>query len=609
MKPFTKRLLAISVTASFASANAQTIHAGPWAGTGCWGSPAQAVPVGPPVPVGPQVPVNGRTALMPSVGYVPPSYAANAGSQLPVYSPPSYVAQYPSYASQYPAQATSQTLGYGNYAGAMPPTNNAPSLAPGFPQTVAGYLPTAAYDTQWSRTPVTYYRPVTAFDPRYGTTVTSLQPCTSYQYQAQRVPVIAPRPLQGDYGSQANNWPAITSPGYNPTGLAVSNAYAPVAQPIQNVPMVGMPMNGQPNVYATMGSSGTSLGMPATSPPTTTTNYNPQSPGLPIYPSQPNYNGSIVQNPGYATSLPAMNWSNQSVGSGVVPSAAWSPAGNACANGNCNPTASPMQTPYVPNATSVTPIGPPTYSSSPNNGSSQPAYGSGGQPYTPNILPPAGSPVLPPNQFFPPGMNPAAPGLADPESVRVPGLGSSAATSPASNPASNSASVAAKTPLDMGLPMAAIDPGAKPTNNNASNQVKPDFQAGGPRAGTLLQPGAAPTLDSSNIPPILPPRSYSGAQPLSAPDDYDSKPQWNPTLLDPEDRKAMEQVAQLRQTREEAARKIQLQADDSSPTTAIALSPSSSNRNVIQLVSGIENRKTETKEVGEPSFRPVSSLK
>ena len=71
----------------------------------------------------------------------------------------------------------------------------------------------------------------------------------------------------------------------------------------------------------------------------------------------------------------------------------------------------------------------------------------------------------------------------------------------------------------------------------------------------------------------------------------------------------MEQVAQLRQTREETARKIQLEADDSSPTTAIALSPSSSNRNVIQLVSGIENRKTETKEVGEPSFRPVSSLK
>ena len=604
MKPFTKRLLAISVTASFASANAQTSQAGPWAGSCCWGSPAQAVPVGPPVPV------NGRTALMPSVGYVPPSYAANAGSQLPVYSPPSYVAQYPSYASQFPAQATSQTLGYGNYAGATPPTNNAPSLAPGFPQTVAGYLPTAAYDTQWSRTPVTYYRPVTAFDPRYGTTVTSLQPCTSYQYQAQRVPVIAPRPLQGDYGSQANNWPAITSPGYNPTGLAVSNAYAPVAQPYQNVPMVGMPMNGQPNAFAPMGSSGTSLGMPSTSPPTTAMNYNPQSPGLPIYPSQPNYNGSVVQNPGYATSLPAMNGSNQSVGSGVVPSAAWSPAGNACANGNCNQTASPMQTPYVPGATSVTPIGPPTYSSSPNNGSSQPAYGSGGQPYTPNIQPPAGSPVLPPNQFFPPGMNPAAPGLADPESVRVPGLGSSAATSPVSNPVSNPASVAAKTPLDMQrLPMAAIDPGAKPTNNNVSNQVMPDFQAGGPRAGTLLQPGAAPALDSSNIPPILPPRSYSGAQPLSAPDDYDSKPQWNPTLLDPEDRKAMEQVAQLRQTREETARKIQLEADDSSPTTAIALSPSSSNRNVIQLVSGIENRKTETKEVGEPSFRPVSSLK
>ena len=203
-------------------------------------------------------------------------------------------------------------------------------------------------------------------------------------------------------------------------------------------------------------------------------------------------------------------------------------------------------------------------------------------------------------------MNPSAQGLADPESVRIPGLGSGAATSPAINPAS----VAANKPLDIErLPMVAIDPQAKPNNSNASNQIMPDLQAGGPRAGTLLQPGAAPALDSSNIPSILPPRSYSGAQPLSAPDNYDSKPQWNPTLLDPEDRKAMEQVAQLRQTREEAARKIQLQADDSSPTTAIALSPSSPNRNVIQLVSGIENRKSETKDVGEPTFRPVSSLK
>lgn len=137
----------------------------------------------------------------------------------------------------------------------------------------------------------------------------------------------------------------------------------------------------------------------------------------------------------------------------------------------------------------------------------------------------------------------------------------------------------------------------------------PDLQEGGPRAGTLLQPGAAPVLDSSNIPSILPPRSYSGVQPLSAPDDYDSKPRWNPTLLDPEDRKTMEQVARLRQNREDAARKIRLEAVDSSPTTAIALSPSSSNRNVIQLVSGFENKKTETKDVVEPSFRPVSNLK
>ncbi|MFY8202523.1 MAG: hypothetical protein ACOVLE_17745, partial [Pirellula staleyi] len=73
MKPFIQRMLAISVSASIASANAQTSQAGPRAESCGWGSPANAYPAGPPVPV------NGRTAQMPSVGYVPPSYAATAG--------------------------------------------------------------------------------------------------------------------------------------------------------------------------------------------------------------------------------------------------------------------------------------------------------------------------------------------------------------------------------------------------------------------------------------------------------------------------------------------------------------------------------------------------
>ena len=53
---------------------------------------------------------------------------------------------------------------------------------------VANYVPYTAYRTQWYRVPVTYYRPVTNTNPQSGCVTTCMQPCTTYQMQARRVP-------------------------------------------------------------------------------------------------------------------------------------------------------------------------------------------------------------------------------------------------------------------------------------------------------------------------------------------------------------------------------------------------------------------------------------
>jgi len=612
MKLIPKRLVVVATVACFVMLTAQTSQAGPW-----FDSLFRRQP--PAYPVGAPVPVNGQVAayspgVYPSSGYVPPSYANLTGNQ---------------------------ALGYGNYA--YPPTYNAPLFAPGFPQTVAAQLPTAAYDSQWARTPVTYYRPVTAFDPRYGTTVTSLQPCTSYQYQAQRQPVIAPRPLLGDYGLQANRWPSITGPGYNPTGLANTAMYAPVAQPYQFIPNAGMQMTGQPSSVAPAGGMGVSSGMPASTLPLTTMPYNPpymgqQNVGQQSFYGGQNYNGQVVSNPAYSSSFP-----------GVVPTAAWMPS-TACANGMCaqawrmlpasDPTlaasatapsgtaASATTIPYIPGATSVTPVGPPTYSAVPspgygNGNFAQPANPNSGygpatsvpaapgyanpgyaNPYTnvnPYTAPPTGGPVLPNNQVMPPNsmMN------RDPEADRRPGLNSFGWNNPGPT---HSTSKAGDIPLNVQtLPMVAIDrqsnSKSKETPSNMSSPnglLKPrDTMAMGDIPSSQPNPLSPSMLNGTQeIPQTLPPRGNVGMQPLSPPDDFDSNPRWTPTLLDPDDRVAMERIGRIR-----------LQEDSESAVSAVALETKKSIRSSIQLVSGAETKMSEPVATGTIRFRPVMTLK
>ncbi|MFO0085956.1 MAG: hypothetical protein ACK52L_08745 [Pirellula sp.] len=340
---------------------------------------------------------------------------------------------------------------YGSYATQPPSATGLSAIPLGVPQTMAAYMPTASYDTVWNQTPVTYYRPVTSFDPRTGTTVTSLQPCTSVQYQAQRPPMIAPRPLLGEYGMQANKWPGITGPGYNPTGLAYSANYPG----FQQLPNGGYSNGGYypATGSAPLGTSGSSMGMPASSLPVTTIPaYAPSAfASTPLY-AQPSvaaantfvpatsmapYAHSVPNATSYASSYPIYSSSN------VVPAASWTnaytsgyqpnqpsnPVGT-CANGYCQPQvgtysgANPnlasgfenptsgfvngnsnnnIGAPNIPGAT-VTPLGPPVYSPAP--------------PVTPNY----GNPS-PSGNIMPPSTGAGNPSGFDPESMRQPSLG------------------------------------------------------------------------------------------------------------------------------------------------------------------------------------------
>ena len=614
MKLIPKNLIVAAIVASFATTvTTQTSHAGQWLDS-LFGRQTPAYPVGQPVPLNGQIAAYSPGAYS-SSGYVPPSYAN-------LRSP--------------------QTLGFGNYA--SPPANNAPLFAPGFPQTVAAQLPTAAYDTQWARTPITYYRPVTAFDPRYGTTVTSLQPCTSYQYQAQRQPVIAPRPLLGEYGLQANRWPSITGPGYNPTGLANAPMVPPMYQ-VQSIPYTGMPLSNQPSTFAPPTGGVTSSGMmPASTLPATTMPYNPalanagnvaaqyagQTYAGQTYAGQqafyngpnyngPNYNGQVVSNPAYATgssSSPTMGWPTAAIGSGVIPTAAWMPSSTNCVNGQCYPATGQMAPPNIPGAVSVSPIGPPTYSATPNptnagGGFAQPANSNTGfgpatapgyaNPYTP-VMP--NSSVLPPGAIY-----------SDPDAEKQPSLGGQNAPRSAENKSTES-------PFTVqSIPRVAIDRESSKKSQEIlptspyrdESSIRNDAFALNDRPASETMP-SGPRLfgNAPEIPQTLPPRGNYGMKPLSAPDDFDSKPRWNPTLLDPEDRTVMEKSGRLSPNRPSANTRIRLVEDGNAAVTAVAMDTKQSNRSAIQLVSGLETVKPESKattESGAIRFRPVSSLK
>ena len=129
--------------------------------------------VGPAYPVGQPVPAN--TSYY--GGYAPTTpYTANYG----YYNGPQ-----------------SAVIGPGT-AGYRAPVPSGISAAT-VPSTLS-YVPN--FRTNAYRAPVTYYRPIMTTDPNTGAQVVTMAPCTSYEYQTQRVPTMG---RQAFYPS--SSWP------------------------------------------------------------------------------------------------------------------------------------------------------------------------------------------------------------------------------------------------------------------------------------------------------------------------------------------------------------------------------------------------------------------
>lgn len=460
-KTFRTPFMIYKHSARLALGSAIALASSPWTLTEsahaqcCWGCKPQApYPVGSPYPVTNPAPQAGSYAAgRPTIPVVPitPSYG----------STPSY---------------------YGNYGMLPPASGNA--LPNGFPQSVASAMPTAAYDTQWQRTPVTYYRPVTQFDPNYGTTVTSLQPCTSYQYQAQRVPMVAPTPVGGAYAQASNQWPAINQPGYYPTGVANAYAMNPVPLANPNTPLPGS----------------------AVAPPT----Y-PQVQYLPP-------NGTVpasAMSPGSATFQAN---TNQGLSSAVYYG---SPTTN-------------LAPPNVPGASSIVPMGPVTYLP----GSSLPGSSLPGSSNPNPVLPPSGA-TLDPEAARAPTW-PPPPSVPSPS---APPTSAAPSTSSAGLWSDRDERVAKMSPMTR-LPMVPID---RPLANAAPTYPTSRSVSNDPAAIASPFPGSSASnpATSPTLPTYQPSTKTLNAKPLVAPEGFDGKPHWNPKLLPPSASPVEDKVAKL----------------------------------------------------------------
>lgn len=518
-------------------------QAGCFDGWCCSSKPAgPPIPVGSPFPVSPTVPVS---PVMPSNG--------------------------------------GMTSYYGNF-GMMPPTSGS-FLPAGFPQPVVSAMPTAGFDTQWQRTPVTYYRPVTQFDPNYGTTVTSLQPCTSFQYQAQRVPLMAPAPIGGPTSMEANRWPGVNAPGFYPTGMMATQpmqvAAVPTYPAVQQVPATGMnfAMSGPSSVptstipmrtmsYGSYANSMSNSVMPpastvATSAPVSTAVFmgapgttvpaaawsNPSS--FSSVPTSSVAGQTVVQAGAPVYSTPSVPWGTTAVPFNSVSSL--SPSGQPvanCVNGVCPPSnavTSAMPIPNIPGAT-VVPFGPPTILNGPTTSSVTPNSNGiapsatqmfGPTPVLPGAsLPSTGQPGAIPgaSQTYNPGnVNPVLPPGAtssDPEAMSQPSLGTSAM-----NRSGASNQVAQLVPMQR-LPLVEIDRSAANDRRSASMPSSAISPVG------LPSPFGLASNEDRSAPLALPaPPTTATQNPIAAPDNFDAAPRWNSKRSAPSTASPSETVA------------------------------------------------------------------
>ncbi len=137
------------------------------------------------------------------------------------------------------------------------------------------YVPQIAYRTAFQPVPVTTYQTSTSINPANGLPMTCTRPCTSYTYQARRVPYTTYRPvyttvpvtpassfaaLQGQVPAAQGQTPPTLLPGYTPSNTALAPiSYAPPGSACQ-----GCQPGGQLEQFQTAPSA-----VPYASPPQT----------------------------------------------------------------------------------------------------------------------------------------------------------------------------------------------------------------------------------------------------------------------------------------------------------------------------------------------------
>lgn len=173
------------------------------------------------------------------------------------------------------APTTPYTANYGYYNGPASPVvgqgtagYRAPvpnGIAAATVPSTLSYVPN--YRTSAYRAPVTYYRPIVTTDPNTGAQVVTMAPCTSYEYQTQRVPTLGRRAL----------YPSTVLPSAVPTTRPTIQTYT-------------LPNGGVPLPYATQAVA------PSTSGYRGYSYYQQPAPGLVApsgnYPATPYYGSS-----------------------------------------------------------------------------------------------------------------------------------------------------------------------------------------------------------------------------------------------------------------------------------------------------------------------------
>lgn len=525
----------------------------------------------PAYPVGPTYGVPGPPAMptyaQPTTGYATNygSYATNYGSYAPNYGayPPAY-ATTPSYTSGYapqmasPVPLTTQPLptqplgGIAPSIANQPITMTGPNPMTGFPQMQPALLPNAGYVTQYNKAAVTYYRPVTQFDPATGSNVTRMMPCTSYELQAQRPPVLTQRPaLFGYYPQQ--RWPSLaapvvgnspnyySAPTYNTTPVP-SNTMATTVQMLplagNNAVQPGQYYSGWPTPPAAASAipSGSMFSFP-----------NTLAPANPTYPVTANYQSYPT------TAMPMNAMYNATPNYPVMPSTT-----NVLPYGTTT-TPYPATSPYPGTVPSTAPTYPSTIPSAPLSSNVPSEYPGGWRRVENGNLEgtdPNGG-VAPNGSVMPSG---TAPGnISDPESQVRPSFGNQSALPADTNlqspqAAQTNASETSRFGLksvDSPAPMVAmqrqraLETPTVPSEPTFDNVPKPEAGLNGqpPALGSsLAAPNALMAVPSSgdgsateSAKPASP--IFDAIRPIEAPPTAPA-PKWNQGLMDQRDRTA-----------------------------------------------------------------------